>query len=77
MKKSKKIAPIKKVAMKLLHHRLVHISTSLLMAEDTAIFLKDVELRKDPDPFCTLCQISSMNKKSRTNNTLNPRAPFK
>ena len=31
----------------------------------------------DPDPFCTSCQISSMNKKSRSKIPLKPKAPFK
>ena len=37
----------------------------------------DVELKIDPDPFCTSCQISSMNKKPRSKIPLNPKAPFK
>ena len=30
-----------------------------------------------PDPFCTSCQISSMNKKARYKNPLKKKAPFK
>ena len=37
----------------------------------------DVELRIDPDPFCTSCQISSMNKKAMSKMPLKPKAPFK
>ena len=47
------------------------------MAGDTEIFWKDIEVRIYLDPFCTSFQISSMDKKSRSNNTLKPRAPFK
>ena len=38
---------------------------------------EDVELRIYPDPFCTSCQISSMNKKSRSKIPLKPKVPFK
>ena len=31
----------------------------------------------DPDPFCTSCKISSMNKKARYKLPLKPKAPFK
>ena len=31
----------------------------------------------DPDPFCTSCQISSINKEGRSKNPLKPKAPFK
>ena len=75
--KSKKISPGKKVALKLLHHRLGHISTRSLMAGDTTNVWQDIELKIYPDPFCTLCQISSMNKKSGSKNTLKPKASFK
>ena len=56
---------------------LEHRSTRSLLAEDTANVWEDVELRIDPDPFCTSCQISSMNKKSRYKIPLKPKAPFK
>ena len=48
-----------------------------MLAGDTANVWEDVELRIDPDPFCTSCQISSMNKKAGSNIPLNPNAPFK
>ena len=35
------------------------------------------QLKMDPDPFCTSCQISSMNKKARSKLPLKPKAPFK
>ena len=60
MSKSKKIAPKKKVALKLLHHILVHISTRSLIYGDTANIWKDIELRIYPDPFCTSRQMSSI-----------------
>ena len=37
---------------------------------------EDVDLRIDPDPFCTSCQISSMNKKARYKIPIKPKAPF-
>ena len=40
------------------------------MAGDTDNFLEDIELRIDPDPFCTSCHISSMKKKARSKNPL-------
>ena len=47
------------------------------MAGDTANVWEDVDLRIDPDPFCTSCQISSMNKKAGSKIPLKPKAPFK
>ena len=77
MYKSKKIAPRKKVALELLHHRLGHMYTRSFMAGDTPIFCQDIEIWIDSDPFCTSCQISSMNKKARSKNPLKPKALFK
>ena len=51
MSKSKKIAPRKKVALELLHHRLRNRYTISLMAEDTENAWQDIELRVYPDPF--------------------------
>ena len=67
----------KKITLYLLHQRLGHRSTRSLLAGDTANVWEDVELRIDPDPFCTSCQISSMNKKARSKIPLQPRAPFR
>ena len=61
--KSRKIAPRKKAALELLHHRLGHRYTRSLMSGDNANICQDIELRINPDPFCTSCQISSINKK--------------
>ena len=67
----------KKIALELLHLILAHRSTRSLLAGDTANVWEDVEFRIYPDPFCTSCQISSMNKKIRSKIPLNPKAPFK
>ena len=72
-----KIAPRKKVALELLYHGLVHISTRSLMAVDTENIWQDIELRIYPDPFCTSCQISEMNQKAISKNTLKLKSPFK
>ena len=77
MSKKKKLPARKKIALELLHQRLGHRSTRLLLAGDTANFWEGVELIIYPDPFCTSCQISSMKKKARSKITLNPKAPFK
>ena len=74
----KKKSPARKIfALELLHQRLGHRSTRSLLAGDTANIWEDVELRIYPDPFSISCQISSMNKKSRSKIPLNPKAPFK
>ena len=79
MKKSKKkkLPARKKTALELLYQILGHRYTRSLLAGDTANVWEDVELRIDPDPFCTSCQISSMNKKARSKIPLKPKAPFK
>ena len=77
MSKSKKLAPRKRVYLELLHHRLGHRSTRSYTDINTANVWKDIELRIDTDPFCTLCQISSMKKKAGSKNLLNPKAPFR
>ena len=67
----------KKVALEFLHQRLGHRSSRSLLAGDTANVWEDVELRIDPDPLCTSCKISSMNKKATSKIPLKPKAPFK
>ena len=47
------------------------------MDGNTANVWEDIELIIDPDPFCTSCQISSMNKKSRSKNPFKPKTPLK
>ena len=52
--KSKKKSPErKKIALELLHQRLGYRSTRSLLAGDTDNVWEYVELRIDPDPFCT------------------------
>ena len=77
MPKTKKLPSRNKIALELLHQRLGHKSTISLLAGDTANVCKAMELRIYPDPFCTSCQIYSMNKKSGCKIPLNPKAPFK
>ena len=77
MSKKNKYPARNKIALELLHKRLGHRSTRSLLAGDTDNLWEDVELRIDPDPFCTSCQISSMNKKARSKLPLKPKAPFK
>ena len=74
---SKKNSARNKINLELLHQRLGHRSTRSLLAGDTANVWKYVELRIDPEPFCTSCQISSMKKKARSKIPLKPKAPFK
>ena len=47
------------------------------MTGDTDTIWEYIELRIDPDPFYTSCKNYSMNKKARSKNPLNPKAPFK
>ena len=77
MSKKNKIPARNKIALELLHRRLGHRSTISLLAGVTANVLEDVELRIYPEPFCTSCQIYSMNKKARSKIPLKPKAPFK
>ena len=77
MPKKNKSPARKKIALELLHQRLGHRSTRSLLSGDTANFWEDVELRIDPYPFCTSCQISSMNKTARSKIPLKPKAVFK
>ena len=58
MSKKHKLPVIKKIDLELLHQRLGHRYTRSLLYGDTANVWEDVELRIDPDPFCTSCQIS-------------------
>ena len=63
--------------MELLLHRLGHISTISLKAGDNSKVWNYIELRIDPHPLCTICQISSINKNAISQNPLKPKAPFK
>ena len=75
--KSQKQIPKNTVSLELLHHRLGHISTRLLLARDTANFWQDIEIRVDPDPFFTSFQISTINEKYGSNPPLKAKTPFK
>ena len=79
MEKSKKnkLPARKKISLELLHQRIGHRCTRSLLDGGTSNFWEYVELRIDPDPFYTSCQISSMNKKARSKIPLKPNAPFK
>ena len=77
MSKTKKLQARKKIAPDLLHEGLGHRSTRSFLAGDTANIWKDIEIRIYPDPFCTSCQIYSMNKKAGSKIILKPKASFK
>ena len=77
MSKKNKLSARKKIALEVLHQRLGHRSTRSLLAGDTDNIWEDVELRIDPDPFCTSFQKKSMNKKAGSRIPLKPKAPFK
>ena len=77
MSKKNKTPARKKIALELFHQGLGHRSTISLLAGDTANVWEDIELKIDTDPFCTSCQISSMNKNARSKNLLKPKSPFK
>ena len=77
MSKKNKFPARKKIALELLHQRLGNRSTRSSLSGDTNNVWEYVELRIDPDPFCTSCQIFSMNKMARSKIPLKPKAPFK
>ena len=77
MFKTKKLPSSKKFCLELLHHRLGHKSIRSLLAGDTANEWEDIEIIIYPDPFLTSCQISSVNKKAGSKNSLKPKSPFK
>ena len=68
---------MKKIALEFFHQRLGHRSTRSFLAGDTANVWEYIELRIDPDPFCTPCHIYSMKKKDKSKNPLKPEPPFK
>ena len=77
MSRKNKFPARNKIALDLLHQRLGHRSTRSLLAGDTENVWEYVDLRIDPDPFCTSCQISSIYKKARSKIPLKPKASFK
>ena len=60
----------------LLNHILEHRSTKSLMDGDTVKFWEYIAIRVYPDPFCTSCQISTINKKPRSKTPLKLKTPF-
>ena len=77
MSKTKTLPYRNKIALELLHKRLGRRFTRSLLAGYTSNVWYDIELMIDSYPFCTLFHIYSMNKKARSKNPLNPKAPFK
>ena len=77
MSNTVKLSSRKKIALELLHQRLGHRSTRSLLAGDTSNVWEDIELRIDGYPFCTSCEIASMNKKVRSKISPKSKAPFK
>ena len=75
--KSQKQIPRKKFSLKFLHQRLGHRSARSLLTVDTETFWQDIELRVDPDPLCTSCQIYTINKKARSKISLKSNRKFK
>ena len=69
--------PKKKVSLEIYYQRLGHKSTSSLLSGDTPNFWQDIEIRVDPNPFCTSYSISTINKKYISKTHLNPKTPFK
>ena len=72
MSRKNKFPARKKIALELIYQRLGHRSTISLLAGDTANDWEDAELIIDPEPFCTSCQIYSMNKNPRSKIPLKP-----
>ena len=64
-----------KFFFELLHQRLGHRSRRSLLAGNNGNSWKDIEIRVDPDPLCTSCQISTINKKSISKTSLKFKTP--
>ena len=75
--KSQKQIPKRKVSLELLHQRLGHRSTRSLLDRYAENVWKYVELKVHIDLFCTLCQISTINKKDISKTTLKSKIRFK
>ena len=69
--------PKKKGSMELLHQRLGHIYTRSLLAVNTEKVYQDIDIKADPDPFCTSCQIYTINEKAISKKPLKSRTPFR
>ena len=77
MSKTKKLPARKEIYLELLHQRWGHRPTWSLLAGDTDNDWEYIEHVIDPEPFCTSCQISSMNKKAGYKILLKSKTPFK
>ena len=77
MPKTKKLLSRKELDLELLHHRLGHIYIRSLLAGYTDNVWEGIYLRIYPEPFCTSCQISLINKKATSKNPIKPKSPFK
>ena len=75
--KSQKNIPKKKASLELFYQRFGHRSTKSLLAGDNLNVWQDNGLRVDPGPFCTSCQISIINKNSRSKTPLKSNTPFR
>ena len=75
--KSQKQIPKNKVYLRLLHQKLGHRSTRSLLVVYAENVWQDIWIRVFPDPFCTSCQISTINKKPGSKSPLKTNTPFK
>ena len=60
-----------------MNQKLGRRSTRLLLDGYTELFWQDIELRVDPDTFCTSYQISTINKEARSKTPPKANTPFK
>ena len=65
------------IALEFLQQRLGKRSTRSMMYGDTTNVWEDIELIIYPDHFYTSLHLFSVNKKDRSKNPLNPKAPLK
>ena len=59
--KPEKKKPRNKFSLEWLHQRLGQRFTRSILDGDTENIFRDIEIRVDPDPFCTACKISTIN----------------
>ena len=60
-----------------MHQRLGHIYKRSILAGYIINVWQYIEIRVDPDPFCTSCQIYTINKKARSKANLKANINFK
>ena len=75
--KSQKKINKKRASLGLLYQRLGHISKRSLLDGGNANIWQDIDLRVYPYPFCTSCQISTINKKVISKKPLRSKITFK